>query len=68
MASTVATAAPEDQVQALIQQTADEYNLEVFILASEALHSIELYIVGRCNDWSSDAEENSSIHQVLGRR
>ncbi|EME27584.1 charged multivesicular body protein 1 [Galdieria sulphuraria] len=29
MASTVATAAPEDQVQALIQQTADEYNLEL---------------------------------------
>eukprot|EP00871_Galdieria_phlegrea_P002975 jgi/Galph1/3679/GphlegSOOS_G2361.1 len=29
MASSVATAAPEDQVQALIQQTADEYNLEL---------------------------------------
>jgi len=29
MASTVATSTPEDQVQALIQQTADEYNLEL---------------------------------------
>lgn len=33
MASTVATSTPEDQVQALIQQTADEYNLEVFMIS-----------------------------------